>query len=373
MSTQFKKLPSNLSFQRLVIVSDGLFYNLHKDGGISPLTVIRHGLRGTQNINGKKKNGAEAEVANVQITESAKSAADASAALVRFSMSFVPLSKAIFSCAGEGAPDLRKAIEDFLGRAYQSEGLRNVANRYARNILGGRWLWRNRVLASALSVSVSVDEEKTPRFSQDALSTSQKDFNDFNESELALGALIQEALEGSSAYRFHVDARVDFGFTGAVEVFPSQNFVQSSPKGFSRPLYKVDVVRPKGQANAQDFEDVRVMGQAALRDQKIGNALRTIDTWYSEYAIHGQPIPVEPTGANLDSNKFFREKGDSSFKILCGVSGLDPDSDEGRFLIASLIRGGVYGESNKSDDKKKGKKKAGNDEDAGSEGVSDEG
>ena len=55
------------------------------------------------------------------------------------------------------------------------------------------------------------------------------------------------------------------------------------------------------------------MGQAALRDQKIGNALRTIDTWYPAYEERRVPLPVEPNGASLDAQEMcIRDRSMSS-------------------------------------------------------------
>ena len=62
-----------------------------------------------------------------------------------------------------------------------------------------------------------------------------------------------------------------------------------------------------------------------MRDQKIGNALRTIDTWYPAYEERRVPLPVEPNGASLDAQEFFRNKGDApGFKLMLRVSELDP-------------------------------------------------
>lgn len=52
-----KKLPGVLSFQRCVLLSDGLFYNLFDGGARQPLYVMRHGIRGTQNVNNGSKAG----------------------------------------------------------------------------------------------------------------------------------------------------------------------------------------------------------------------------------------------------------------------------------------------------------------------------
>ena len=88
-------------------------------------------------------------------------------------------------------------------------------------------------------------------------------------------------------------------------------------------------------------------GVAGFHAPKIGNALRTIDTWYPEFTENDEkPIPVEPNGASLDAQQFFRvgKEKVSGFDILKEIRTLDPNSEKGMFLIACLIRGGVYSE-----------------------------
>ena len=57
MAKKMNKLPGVLSFQRCLLVTDGLFYNELDNGNLSPLWVMRHGIRGTQNINKASKEG----------------------------------------------------------------------------------------------------------------------------------------------------------------------------------------------------------------------------------------------------------------------------------------------------------------------------
>lgn len=75
MAKKMNKLPGVLSFQRCLLVTDGLFYNELDNGNLSPLWVMRHGIRGTQNINKASKEGQAAsasakrdEVSNIQTT-----------------------------------------------------------------------------------------------------------------------------------------------------------------------------------------------------------------------------------------------------------------------------------------------------------------
>jgi CRISPR-associated protein Csy3 len=344
-----KKLPGVNSYSRTQVISDGRFFCLDENAVETNLNVIRHGIRGTQNIN---KTG-DYDVSQIQLTETARTNSDTVAFGVEFSLRFLPLSSALHSCAGKGADQLREEFHMFTGKAENSEGLKEVGRRFARNILNGRWLWRNRSIGNAIRVSVNAGRLEIADY--DALSSSLNHFDSYTQEEIDLGDIIAMSLSGGDAQGISIRAVVDLGFKGSVEVFPSQNYVERKPKGFARPLYKMglaDPVKQNKDAGANDYNDVRRMGVAALRDQKIGNALRTIDTWYPEAADNDyRPIAVEPVGANLDLMTFFRSKKDksTSFDIALRMGDLDPCSEDGMFMIAALMRGGVYGESDKAE------------------------
>ncbi len=353
MSTEtFKKLPGVLSFQRGLIVTDALFFNrIEKTDDTVQVDVVRHGIRGTQNVN----SDADKDTSNIQITDTAKTDPKATGIIVKFSLRFLPLKNSLFACAGKDpalVTALRTAVGDFIARAEASPGLSEVANRYARNLLNGRWLWRNRSLAKDLVISIQ--EGDTLLAQVNAFDVPLDTFGNYSHAELEIGRLIANSLTGMDAgTTFQVKADLAFGFTGAVEVFPSQNYIDHKPKGFARPLYKVGHAQP-----LKDNTEVRVMGQAALRDQKISNAIRTIDTWYPDYATHARPLPVEPQGASLDAQAFFRRKKNadgakvSAFDLVRRINLVDPATGDGQFLIASLLRGGVFSESEKSDTSK---------------------
>jgi CRISPR-associated protein Csy3 len=355
MSAVLKKLPSVLSFQRGMVVSDGLFFNQFSDGTVSPLHVVRHGIRGTQNINkkGSTKDGATAgsakrqEVSNIQTTDTAKLAPGSVALQVRFDVRFINLNSALFACApgkddlAEDLQVLRSALSGFIARAKESDGLKEVARRYARNIANGRFLWRNRVIAKA--VTVSVKDANTELASFEALSIPIHEFSNYSEEECKVADVIAAGLRGDRQAKLSICAKVDFGIEGPVEVFPSQNYLEDKAKGFARPLYCVGD-SPTEQLN----HSIKELGQAALRDQKLGNALRTFDTWYPTFATRGNAIPVEPNGASLDAQEFFRDSKDTSgFHLMLRMAELDVDSADGMFLLACIIRGGVFSGSDK--------------------------
>ncbi|MGA7816691.1 hypothetical protein [Caballeronia sp.] len=76
-STQiFTKVPSVFSFQRSLIVSAGAFFNeIEGQSETPPVYVVRHGLRGTQNVSeagDTAKGTKDRDVSNIQQTETAR-------------------------------------------------------------------------------------------------------------------------------------------------------------------------------------------------------------------------------------------------------------------------------------------------------------
>lgn len=352
----FKKLPGVLSFQRGMIITDAPFFNVSKeDNQLTPLVVTRHGIRGTQNINksgaaesSTAANASREEVSNIQTTDTAKLAEGARALAVRFGLRFLDLDNVLFACAPSSNDgdalirDYRDSLDQFIQRAKDSSALDSIAARYARNIANGRWLWRNRTVARSVTVTATPEDGEPVKF--DALTIPVNHFDRITEFEQAIGRRITENLRGDSDRGIEIQAMVDFGVSGSTEVFPSQNYVENKPRGFARPLYCLGRPDPVVKTDALGFDSVRIMGQAALRDQKIGNALRTIDTWYPKYQEYGKPIPVEPNGASLEAQEFFRDRKISAFEFAKRLNTLDPTSDDGLFMLACLLRGGVFSE-----------------------------
>ncbi len=272
----------------------------------------------------------------------------------KFSLRALPLKNSLSAVNGESAQLFRTVFETFLHQIAESESLRDVSSRLVANICNGRWLWRNRICAEAIAIKVTVGNEI-------AVECSGLDYP-LNEFTLPTGATkvvdaLVDGFRGVNSRPITIEAHVDFGVPGA-EVYPSQNYIDGKPKGFARPLYCVASKR----LEISDPEDrktvVRVMGQAALRDQKVWNALRTIDTWYDRAA--SKPIPVEPLGASLEDQLFYRQynngKGNSMFDYLRRLDEIARGSDEERFTIACLIRGGVFSSDSDKADKENRRK-----------------
>lgn len=356
MSDEVFKRFGVLSYQRSLAVSDGLFYSRLADGTEVPLPVLRHGLRGTQNVDmrgkvdkdGTTKQG-ERAISQVQLTDTAKLDPEGQALVVRFAVRFLDLHQslhAVTAAKTDKDPTVvaryRASAERFVKQAANSDGLREVSARLARNVANGRWLWRNRSLARAVQVTSTLGTDGGQSLTFDALGVPFRHFDGYSADEQTMAAHIAAGLSGEAKTTLIVEAEVDFGIPGAVEVFPSQSYLPDKPRGFARPLYCIGHASRLASRRIGDVEGVSERGQAALRDQKIGNALRTIDTWYPGYdSVTSLPIPIEPNGASLSEQAFFRAKEGSAFDLSRKLNVLDPDSSEGMYMLGMLIRGGV--------------------------------
>lgn len=224
-----------------------------------------------------------------------------------------------------------------VAKEYNSrEGFRELSRRYAVNIANARFLWRNRVGAEDIEVQVKAlnkGAEQTWQF--DATQYSTRDF-DYDDSQInTLTDRIAAALDSENDFLIlEVSCFAKIG--KAQEVYPSEELVLDKGNGRkSKVLYDVD-------------------GIAAMHSQKIGNALRTIDTWYPDFSDPDKsvgPIAVEPYGAVTNLGKAFRTPKDGQdfytfFDKFAWGDKLERLEDE-HYVMAVLVRGGVFGESDK--------------------------
>ena len=227
--------------------------------------------------------------------------------------------------------------EDYI----QKSGFSTLAHRYATNIASGRFFWRNRVGAEKVEVIVRVKPSgETMTF--DGYDYSLKNFDKHSPDLDQLSARIADALCGRISYLLlEIEACVLMGH--GQEVYPSEELIFDKGNG------------KKGKKSKVLYQ---VNGMAAMHSQKIGNALRTIDTWYPGYSASDfGPIAIEPYGAVTTLGKFFRDPRDPrdpkdkvDFYTLFDAwsTGTVPENETDKdYVMAVLVRGGVFGVSGK--------------------------
>lgn len=267
---------------------------------------------------------------NLQTVDVATLSHDSDTLAVHFTMRILAGAGTPSACNNaEYKKKLNKAVTNYV----EELGFDELAHRYACNLANGRFLWRNRVGAEEVEVVVSQMKEGKPEktWTFNALEQSTRDFTG-NEQTRELGTVIAQALSGKQHLLLDVVAFARIG--AGQEVFPSQELILDRSRGDkSKTLYSIG-------------EDKK----AAIHSQKLGNALRTIDTWYPT-PEDGQdlgPIAVEPYGSVTTQATAFRQPQQKmDFYNLLDKwikENQVPPVEQQHFVMATLIRGGVFGD-----------------------------
>ena len=334
------KTASVLAFERKLDVSDALMFSGSWDDRASAnwqhVVIREKSVRGTISNRLKTKDqdpaklDAQIENPNLQTVDVATLPAIADTLKVQFTLRVLN---------GVGEPSAcneaayREKLLSTVSSYIQSVGLNQLSRGYAVNLANGRFLWRNRICAEQVETRVARLQggRATAEWSFNALEFSLLQTN-APVSEAGkiqeLAALIEAGLSGKEHVLLQITAFVRIG--AGQEVFPSQELIldKSSSKK-SKTLYDVS-------------------GIAAIHSQKVGNALRTIDTWYPG-AVENGPIAVEPYGSVTTQGRAYRQpKEKMDFYSLLDnwvLRGKVPDVEQQHFVVATLIRGGVFGEA----------------------------
>ena len=226
--------------------------------------------------------------------------------------------------------DFEKACKDKVN-SYVQSNIGNLASRYAYNIANGRFLWRNRVGAQEIKVVVNHASLSDPLVF-DAYDYSLKNTTSDTPKLAELSALIKLGFESDKPILLTITAYTKLG--NGQRVWPSQEMILNPVKGEkSRHLFSLKV-------NGKDV--------AAMHCEKIGNALRTIDDWYPSFNETEAPIAIEAYGSVTQRGVAYRStKNDFKTLLLKWLNSDDSDTlkkDEQDFVVAMLIRGGVFGE-----------------------------
>lgn len=330
---------SVLAFDRRLSSSNAVFYGVQwdkrKQSSGRPLSVeeksvrgvIDHRLKAAQATQTKVE--AEIQNPNLQTVDYCALGLDEDTLRVHFN---VQLAGKIAPCACNN-PKMTEMIEQMLVKFSENNVFHQLCRRYVLNIANGRFLWRNRLGAEEIEVRITMDGSDAIF---DALSITTQNFTDIDpETHTRVEHISQKMAQVLSGEKSHVNLAVDAWvkkFPG-LEVYPSQELVTDGSRG-------------KGRKSKHLFEvAVGDKRAAALHPQKVTNAIHTIDDWYED-AKH--PISINAYGAVTSQGRAYREPGKTDFYTLFdravqpGLLTLPPD--EQNYVVAMLIRGGVFSE-----------------------------
>lgn len=333
-----KEKVSVLAFEKKLVPSDGYMYGTTWENRTveTALKLTEKSVRGTisNRLKGAVKNdpaklNAEVEKANLQTVDSCALEPDQDTLHLHFTLKVLGGIHKPSACNSSAfQQSYAEAVKDYIGREQFAE----LGRRYALNIANARYLWRNRVGVEAVEVIVKAPQDGMD-WTFDAKTFDVRTMACDDPQVVSLGERIAKALASEDDFAMlEIDCYAKVG--KAQEVYPSEELVLDKGKGRkSKVLYAVNDI-------------------AAMHSQKIGNALRSIDTWYPDFedeTVGAGPIAVEPYGAVTSMGKAFRaNKHDfyTHFDKFARGEKLARIEDE-HYVMAVLVRGGVFGESDK--------------------------
>ena len=322
-NTNALTLPSVLAFSRKLEVSDalmtsGLWADIDKTEQWQPISLHDKRNRATHSQYGAKDE--DKSKPNLSWGDDATLPHDADTLRIKFTLRILGQLEEPTAC---NAPEFQEKVIHVVSGYRREHQFKELATRYANNIVNGRFLWRNRVGAESISIKVQHGKQ-TWLF--DAYDYPLNEFSpsaDSNHSFDKLIAVIQNGLQGDGFEYLEITAFAKLGL--GQHVWPSQEMVMGIPKGEkSKILFTLN-------------------NCAAMHSEKIGNALRTIDTWYSDDS-NAKAIAIEPYGSVTSRGEAYRIAKNDFYTLF--HKWLKDDVipvEQQHYVIATLIRGGVFG------------------------------
>lgn len=317
--------PNNLAFSRAINLSEGKLnqtdWNI-RGKAHSPLCIYDKAVLASKAYDmSDQRAEIEALQPNPQKGQTCALSSEHDTLVMHFTMKVFPVASQLHSCPDE---IYHAHLKHLFEHVQSKEIYYKLAQRYINNIANARFLWRNRRSARNIETIVSMDG-KSYTFNSKNFYLDKFVYDDAHINEIARS--MANAFRGTIEFLdLDITCYVELG--KGMEVFPSQEMTIDGNDG--KILFSYE-------------------GSAGIHSQKIGNAIRTIDTWYPNYDKYEFPIPIEPYGVKRSLGLAFRIS-QSFYKLIDKyISNLDeaPENDL-LYILAVIIRGGLFGMQNKA-------------------------
>ncbi|MCD2453228.1 type I-F CRISPR-associated protein Csy3 [Methylicorpusculum oleiharenae] len=317
-------LPSVLAFSRKLEVSDalmasGLWSDIDKSDKWQPIALHEKRNRATHSQFGAKDD--DKSKPNLSWGDDATLPHDVDTLRVKFTLKVLGQLEEPTAC---NTPAFEEKVTDIVAAYRIEHEFKELALRYANNIVNGRFLWRNRVGAESISIEIKHGERRWLFDAYDYLLNQFRALPDESNHPFAqLVSTIQSGLQGDGFEYLEITAFSKLG--SGQHVFPSQEMVMNPPKDQkTKFLFQLN-------------------GCAGMHSEKIGNALRTIDTWYTD-DCNVKAIAIEPYGSVTSRGEAYRiSKNDFYTLFIKWLKEGEIPAEQQHYVIATLIRGGVFG------------------------------
>lgn len=341
-------LCNQLNYQRSLSTGKAYFYYLSKDNEICALEKDRSVIRAPKGGYAEAYNGNNYEPKNLAPQDLAYSN------LLRIEECYVPpgvnevyLGFSMRINANSIKPlvcnsdDVRNTLIE-LAEVYKNlGGYSELACRYAKNILMGTWLWRNRG-PRCLQIEITTSESDKYVI-ENAIKLNWYDEWDKQSKNILnnLTAYLEKALSDPAGY-FYIDILAKMTVNWGDEIYPSQKFLDIKEDGV-----------PTKQLKTATFENGKET--VSLTGPKVGAAIQTIDDWWCDDA--DKPLRVNEYGADREYVIARRHPtfNNDFYHLIRNTEGLISDMRSSEtipnavhFIMSVLIKGGLFNCSSSS-------------------------
>jgi len=315
-------LPSLLSFERKLETSDALMYSGSwgedpvKESDWKMIPITKRQNRSTISAYGTKDDDKIKPNPVSSDSDDANLPHDKDTLKVSFTLRVVAGVGKPFAC---NEPSFEASISEKVD-GFKEQSLKELAKRYAYNIANGRFLWRNRVGAEYITITVS-GKDFEEKFNSYDFSLNNFEKSNDNYSLKKLSEIIYKGLNNDNKFTLlEINAYVKIG--NGQHVFPSQE-MNMNEKG--KVLFQLE-------------------NCAAMHNVKIGNAIRTIDDWYKVDGNDAEfPIAIEPFGAVTQRGQAYRKSKNDLYTLMkAWVNDEEVTENDKIYVVGNLIRGGVF-------------------------------
>lgn len=373
-------LGQTLAFRRAIEITDAAMSSVSSSGNRTKIIPYIHGMRtqhsyDTSKEQGDANKGNGEKVGNLSVVENAKLNMDDDTLVINFSITILPIH--IEPEMANDNEQKKLIIEKNKLLIEDEETMAFISDCYAYKIINASWAWRNRDIASNIKTSVKINNDgilSNENIEQmpihPILTNTQKEFGDKEPLEqhkdkiCKLSNLIKDALTGKSS-PLSLSIQGEFKMTKGATVYPSQLFEPIIDKiggsKIGKKLYVVpfnipNIVAIDKSDHTKSPRYSNNNAQVGITAEKINNALRKFDLVTDE---DGEQfiISFDPNGSDISAKKAFRSARNKSNLIFLYKKLLYSDfnellQDEKIFLVASLVRGGLFQEAKVAKTKK---------------------
>jgi len=327
-------IPSMLSYARSINPTDGLLVGAHSESSHKEAVTVqrrtaRSPLSNFSEIRNTEKNPARSRPTEGDV---AVLSPNVDTLKIEFSVVLNGNSRNPHSCNSKFT-ETRDALLEMTELFNEKGGYKILAERYLRQLLSGAPAWRNLEMADERIVTV--------RTRRESVTATMFDGEESIDDKKAFGVLVERMAKalGNEKGMLRLTVSIELPMAPMTEVFPSEVFSDTDQR---KQLSYIEVPGTGSKPTRQ----------AIIHNQKIGNAIRTIDDWYEDDAPY--PIAVEPFGIDQKKNIAVRIQSNRDFYKLMshGLTGFitklkkvkKPEEIPGDalFFVACLIRGGVF-------------------------------